>query len=439
MICLHYRDERELAEAFLSLARRCQALSTRILFLGSEKKWDIVRKQVGELEPSALQSLIFHELSLQLPENLADPWTSTIEAVRLAFFEAAVVSGPITVWIEAPLPSGTLSLRSALREYYQSLGTTPLSSTIISAYDLDSISESVRAGLLDTYDTVISAKQLIPACPSWLINQSQASATYENSPSSNPPTCDDESELKLTTFEQSEKLSALGQLVAGVAHELGNPLSIISSSLQYLHQRLAAANDPASDFTMTALANVERMHGLLRSMLNFATVKKSPVKQVDLKESVSEVLRFTAEEFARRNIAVEVAYDPSLPRVWVDPCGVKQIVLNLAKNSLDAMAQAGSSLRVCTRMENDSHTAVVEIENNGPSIPPEVLSHLFRPFHTTKDGGTGLGLYLSRQIAKENGGELVAENLPKGGVRFSLTLPIDRRKGEEDGRYSDRR
>jgi signal transduction histidine kinase len=433
MICLHYRDENELVEAFLSLARRCQALSTRILFLGPEEKWNIVRKQVGELVPSALQNLIFHELSLKRCENLTDPWNTTIEAVRLAFFEASVVSGPIAVWIEAPLPSSTLSLRSALRDYYQSLGTTPLSSTIISAYQLDSIAESVRAGLLDTYDTVISAKLLIPVCPSWLISHSKVSATYPSISLPEPPTCNDESALQLTTLEQSEKLSALGQLVAGVAHELGNPLSIICSSLQYLNERLAAANDPASDFAMTALANVERMHGLLRSMLNFATVKKSPVKQVDLKESVSEVLRFTAEEFARRNIAVEVLFDPSLPRVWVDPCGVKQIVLNLAKNSLDAMTQNGSTLRVRTRLRNDSHSAVMEIENDGPSIPPDVLSHLFRPFHTTKDGGTGLGLYLSRQIAKENGGELVVANLPKGGVQFSLTLPIDRRKGEEDG------
>jgi signal transduction histidine kinase len=438
MICLHYQDERELAEAFLSLARRCQALSTRILFLGPEKKWDIVQKQVAELGPSALRSLKFHELSLEQHEGLADPWNTTIEAVRLAFFEASVVSGPIIVWIEAPLPSSSLPLRSALRDYYQSLGTTPLSSTIISAYHFDALSEGVRAGLLDAYDTIISAKLLLPACPSWLVNHSKTSAPYESIPSEGPATCAGESELQLTTFAQSEKLSALGQLVAGVAHELGNPLSIICSSLQYLHQRLAAANDPASDFTMTALANVERMHGLLRSMLNFATVKKSPVRQVDLKESVSEVLRFTAEEFLRRNITVEVSFAPSLPRVWVDPCGVKQIVLNLAKNSLDAMAQGGKTLRVSTRIEKDGRTAVVEIENNGPPIPPDVLSHLFRPFHTTKDGGTGLGLYLSRQIAKENGGELVAENLPLGGVRFSLTLPIDRRKGEEDGQHPDR-
>jgi len=223
-----------------------------------------------------------------------------------------------------------------------------------------------------------------------------------------------------------EKLSALVQLVAGVAHELGNPLSIISSSLQYLHERLAAANDPASDFTMTALHNVDRMHELLRSMLDFASIKMPRAEQVDLKEAISEVLRFTSAECTRRNIAVQASFDPALPRAWVDPSGIRQIILNLVKNALDAMSQseAKNELRVRTR-SGSGRMAVVEVENNGEAIPPGVLANLFRPFYTTKDGGTGLGLYLSRRVAQDHGGELQAENLSEG-VRFTLTLPLDR-------------
>lgn len=242
--------------------------------------------------------------------------------------------------------------------------------------------------------------------------------------------CQDDAELAgalpalARRCQELEKLAALGQLAAGVAHELGNPLSIISSSLQYLHQRLAAANDPASDFTMTALINVERMHGLLRGMLDFAAVKQPVLEEVDLNAIISEVLRFTAAECIRRGITVEVAFDPGLPRIWVEPASVKQIILNLIKNSLDALAQSGKRLEVRTRMAAAAQT--VEITNDGPQIPPDVLRHLFRPFHTTKDGGTGLGLYLSRLIAKEHGGGLEAANLVQGGVRFTLTLPLDR-------------
>lgn len=434
MIGLHYQDEGELAGVLLSLARRCQELDARLFFLGSETVCEEAQKAARNLDPSALRGLTFRPLPHPKREH---GWNGTVEVVRTALLETSIVGGPMVAWVESPVPRDGTPLGPALRDYCHSLDTTPVSSTVICAYRLAVLSEGARASLLESCDSVINAKMLLPQCPSWLINRVKVSDNH--TPALGVPAYTVDSDLQLTTFVQAEKLAALGQLAAGVAHELGNPLSIISSSLQYLHKRLAAASDPASDFTMTALANVERMHGLLRSMLDFAAVKRPSVEQVDLKEVVSEVLRFTAEECVRRGITVEVAFDPALPRTWVEPSGVKQIVLNLVKNSLDAMVQGGGTIQVRTRMAKDIQTAIVEIANNGPSIPPDVLPHLFRPFHTTKDGGTGLGLYLSRQIAKEHGGDLEAENLPQGGVRFTLTLPVDRRERGENGEHPDRR
>jgi signal transduction histidine kinase len=245
-----------------------------------------------------------------------------------------------------------------------------------------------------------------------------------------------ESETQIADTMRAEKLAALGQLAAGVAHELGNPLSIISSSLQYLHERLAAANDPASDFTATALSNVDRMQGLIRNMLDSSAMRKPSYEHADLRDIVSEVLQFTAEECVRRGITVDVQFASTLTRIWVQPAALKQIFLNIIKNGLDAMVEKGNILRVhgrTERLEEDAEIAIVEIANNGPSIPNDVLPKLFRPFHTTKNGGTGLGLYLSRQIAKEHSGSLEVENRKEGGVCFTLKIPTDRRRGGNGG------
>jgi signal transduction histidine kinase len=307
--------------------------------------------------------------------------------------------------------------------------------TVISPCRLSDLSKRELLACVQGSTALISAKMVFPCCPTWLISQTRASLpAVADVPV--PPSVTD---AIFTTTCQTEKLAALGELAAGVAHELGNPLSIISSSLQYLHQRLAAANDSASDFTMMALQNVERMSGLLQTMLHFVGVKKPRIEQVDLKEMISEVLRFTSAECIRRSIIVDAAFDPALPKAWVDPCGFKQIILNLVKNSLDALAQEGTTLHLRTSMD-PNRQAVVEIENNGPAIPADVMAKIFSPFHTTKVGGTGLGLYLSRQIARDQGGDLEAENL-QGAVRFTLTLPLDRRIDKmrgENGAHPDR-
>lgn len=221
---------------------------------------------------------------------------------------------------------------------------------------------------------------------------------------------------------RAEKLVALGQLAAVVAHELGNPLSIISSSLQYLHERLAAEGDPAADFTRTALVNVDRMHGMLRSMLDFAPVKRPERRPVDLNDTLREVVRFTAAECARRAIRVELSLEDDLPAVSADPSGITQICLNILKNTFEALAGRAGRLSIRSSSDRAKGRVIVELENDGPPIPEEAMACLFRPFNTTKAAGTGLGLYVSRQIARDHGGELRAESSP-GGARFSLMLP----------------
>jgi signal transduction histidine kinase len=178
---------------------------------------------------------------------------------------------------------------------------------------------------------------------------------------------------------------------------------------------------------------------LLHKMLQAGTPGKAAFERASLNELVPELLRLTASECERRSVTVEVAFDERIPPAWLDPQGVKQVVLNLLKNGLDALGTKGGVLRAHTHLGAGGDSMSLEIENDGPPIERDVFPHLFRPFHSTKVGGTGLGLYLSRQIARDHGGELAAENLPDRGVRFTLTLPIDRRKGGDLGPHPDRR
>ncbi|MBI4577994.1 MAG: hypothetical protein HY722_17160 [Planctomycetes bacterium] len=420
MIGLHYQDERELAQALLSISRRCQPLGARFVFFGPAAVCREARAAVHHLERS-VGCWTFRPLDSSRREPGGDAWSESIEIARSALPEASVAGGPIIAWIEAPVPEDSTPIRPALRACCDSLHATSASATVICGYRRADLSEAVRAGLLEVFGILINAKVLLPQCPAWIIDHVMRSQDDDHTPVAGVPA------------------SALAQMVAGVAHELGNPLSIISSSLQYLHQRFVAVNDPANDFTGTALANVERMNGLLRGMLDVAAVKKPRLEHADLSEIVSEVLRFTAAECARREVTVAVSFDPSLPRAWVDPRGIKQIILNIVKNALDAMTGGGRTLDVRTRMATGEQAGVIVIANDGPSIPPEVLPHLFRPFRTTKGGGTGLGLYLSRQIAKEHGGGLEVENRAAGGVQVTLTLPLDPWQEGDDGAHPDRR
>ncbi|HYU32481.1 MAG TPA: ATP-binding protein [Thermoanaerobaculia bacterium] len=427
---MSYHDEAERAQALASLARGCQERDARLAFLSSQAVCEATRQAVCRIDAALLPLLSFRPVDFPVINPKSDQaWASTIEVIRAALLETSAVGSPVVAWIESPLPLKGVAKAKVPRAYDEMLTALARGgavASVISAFRLAGVSARALLSILDSSSAVISAKMTLPHCPPWLISQ-----TESEHPSGSGISTAHHTDPIFTPMFQAERLVALGQLGAGFAHELGNPLSIISSSLQYLHKRLAETNDPASDFTMTALHNVERMRGLLGSMLDFAGVKKPRYEHVDLKEAISEVLRFTSPECAQRGISVEVSFDPFLPPALVDPGGVKQIVLNLVKNALDAITQgeenAGeSTLRLRTRMGSQG-TAVIEVENSGVAIPADVLPYLFRPFFTTKDGGTGLGLYLSRQIAEDHGGQLEVENVPNA-VRFTLTLPLEQRE-----------
>ncbi len=425
MICLLYKDELERTMVLCSISRRCRELDARLVFIGSEASCECARKNLLRDGACAQQHIHFVTLLHSVKETF-----------RSALLETNEIDGHVVAWIEAPPLQQTKAIGKELRLLQSSRTMSDRTLlALFSAYPMKVVQDGSLQHLLEVQDVLARANALLPHCPSRFIG-----------PCGDPPTAPvndasmhtKESDPGNTNALQSRDRRSLELITAGIAHELGNPLSIISSSIQYLHDKLTARNDPTSEFTMTALQNVDRIHELLRRMKDFCTSRQSPICRADLNEVLSEVLRSTSTECKRRAVNLEVALDPQMPRAWVDKSGVKQILLNLIRNAFEATGEDGRRLLVRTRATTERKGVIIEVENSGSPIQDEVLPLIFRPFFTTKESGTGLGLYLSRQIARDNGGDLSVENLP-GGVRFSLTLSLSRRKENCDGACHDRR
>jgi C4-dicarboxylate-specific signal transduction histidine kinase len=224
---------------------------------------------------------------------------------------------------------------------------------------------------------------------------------------------------------QSAKLSALGGLVAGVAHELNNPLTAILGYAELAERRLSGpGGDPGLlEGQRVIVSQVERCRRIISGLTQFARPQKPRLAAVHLNRLVEGVLVLREYELGTRNIAIVRDYDPAEPVIAADPSKLEQVILNLLNNAHDAIRETGrgGTIRMVTRRRGARVSLAVEDEGAGIREPDRV----FEPFYTTKEvgQGTGLGLSVSYGIAEEHGGELRAENLPRG-ARFTLVLPV---------------
>lgn len=223
------------------------------------------------------------------------------------------------------------------------------------------------------------------------------------------------------TFEQllqADRLTSLGELASSLAHEIRNPLASIKGAVEIMTDELAPAS-PRREFAALAQREVERLDALVSDFLRYAR-PAPPVKQeVDLNELVRAVAALLEQRAQSQQVTVTLNLDSHLRPVLADAGQIKQVLLNLALNALQAMPEGGT-LTLCSHAE--AEFASVEVADTGSGIALHDEARIFDPFFTTKDKGTGLGLSIAYKIVRQHGGGLVFRNV-SGGTLFQLSLP----------------
>jgi two-component system NtrC family sensor kinase len=220
---------------------------------------------------------------------------------------------------------------------------------------------------------------------------------------------------------ETERLAAVGELVAGVAHEVNNPLCTISAFGQIL-QRDSELTADQREAVEVICSETMRASQVLRDLLTFARRSESESATIQLNDLVERTLRLRAYEMGSLGIGCEQTLAADLPLVKGDPRQLQQVVLNLVMNAIQAMEpMGGGALRVATHAERDR--VVLEVADQGPGIPPEARAHVFEPFFTTKRDGTGLGLSVSYGIVAAHGGMISIARTGAEGTTFRVSLP----------------
>jgi signal transduction histidine kinase len=231
--------------------------------------------------------------------------------------------------------------------------------------------------------------------------------------------------LKTTQSQliQSEKLSAVGEFVAGVAHELNNPLAAVMGFSEMLKD--ADVGEKHSRHLDMIFKSAQRCQKIVQSLLSFARRSAPERKPVSPNKLIEDVLEMIAYPLRTSNVKVITHFSPRLPLVLADGHQIQQVVLNLINNARQAIESAGGSGRITITTNADARAVRIIIQDNGPGITPENLKRIFDPFFTTKEvgKGTGLGLSLCYGMIREHGGNIMVGSQPGEGATFTIELP----------------
>jgi signal transduction histidine kinase len=234
---------------------------------------------------------------------------------------------------------------------------------------------------------------------------------------------------------QTERLASMGQLSAGVAHELNNPLGTV---LIYSHMLLKQLHDgdPARPDLQMIVSEATRCKNIVRGLLDFARqsrVAKAPTRIQDLVRSVVTIVAAKGEAAGVRVVA-EVSDD--LPTMMIDEGQIKQMLINLVQNGMDAITTGSGEVKVSAGLCRQGEAVEIQVSDTGCGVPPENLAKLFTPFFTTKEmgKGTGLGLAIAYGVIKMHSGDISVESQPGQGTTFTVCLPVGRQEPGDAGK-----
>ena len=228
---------------------------------------------------------------------------------------------------------------------------------------------------------------------------------------------------------RAEQLAMMGQFAAGIAHELRNPLTAIRSTIQYLENEF----DPGTDQKKLAhdiLDEVDRLNNIVGHLLSLAQPAESNPEEIDLCQEIVRCVSFIEAKAKSQKVVLKTDFEEDLPKLRFDPTELRQVLLNIMMNGLQAMSEGGTLLiEVSYSAEGAPDTVpdgriLIRVEDEGDGIPAGLRQRVFDPFFTTKTGGTGLGLAICNSIVKRYNGEIWIEGAGGGGTEVRISLPI---------------
>jgi signal transduction histidine kinase len=228
--------------------------------------------------------------------------------------------------------------------------------------------------------------------------------------------------LHRTQMTRAEHAATLGELAAGLAHEIRNPLAGIAGVMDIVGRDLPPSS-PALEVVNDVREEVLRINRIVSDLLETARPKPPDFQVADLKATVEHAVSVARQQALSKPIKIHCIKSPELPPIAHDTGQIHQVLLNLLLNAIQALNGPGT---VTVTVGAGDGMATVAVTDTGPGIPAETLPNIFRPFFTTKGHGTGLGLSLARRIAEDHGGELTVASKPGQGSTFTLTLPFGR-------------
>jgi two-component system, NtrC family, sensor histidine kinase HydH len=238
--------------------------------------------------------------------------------------------------------------------------------------------------------------------------------------------------------QRSERLAALGQLSAGLAHEIRNPLGVIKGSAEMLNKRLHSAEPIAAELAGYIGSEVNRLNGLVSRFLDFARPLKPELSKQEILPVLEQSLQALQLRCPDSQVRVEREYHPDLPPVWIDGPLCEQVMVNLLANAYEAMPTGGLLRITVAPATSDGRKGVmIDMADSGPGIPPEQRKEVFNPFFTTKKSGVGLGLSIVSKIVDNHAGWLRIMDTPGSGACFRIFFPAVEAAAERNTRRDE--